>query len=276
MASDAQLSADLCAIAITAAKAGAQAIREVTADGGLWIKTKSDPADLVTAADTASEGAIIDVIHAARPFDEILAEESGHHPGTSGIRWVVDPLDGTRNFLSGGDRYAVSIGVIRDSLILASIIFRPIDQMWLAASGQGVSGSYSRYSLSAESRFSNARVAYAFPNALESRRAAVAHLLADLHCVAKEFADTGSTASDLLDVALGRREAYVGFDMPIWDTLAGRGLVEGVGGHCIQLELPQGMSVFIAGVPAATAHIYGQIQRSNAHLALGEKQHMAY
>jgi myo-inositol-1(or 4)-monophosphatase len=98
---------EVMALAARAARAGADAIRAVRRDAVVTVKGPFR--EVVTDADLASEAAILEVIRAARPGDAVLAEESGESAGTSGVRWIVDPLDGTVNFIRGLDRFAVSV-----------------------------------------------------------------------------------------------------------------------------------------------------------------------
>jgi len=123
----------LAGLALRAARAGAAAIAGVVARGEVRPDVKTGAHDLVTAADRASEAAIIEVIRAERPDDAILGEESGAHPGNSGTRWLVDPLDGSANFVYGRADYAVSVGVESAGAIVAGAIIRPSDGRWMLA-----------------------------------------------------------------------------------------------------------------------------------------------
>ena len=114
-------------------RAGAAAIAGVVARGEVRPEVKTGAHDLVTAADRASEAAIIEVIRAERPDDAILGEESGAHSGSSGSRWLVDPLDGTANFVYGRPDFAVSVGVESAGTIVAGAIIRPSDGRWVLA-----------------------------------------------------------------------------------------------------------------------------------------------
>src|SRR5688572_14074047 len=97
----ADIPANLRELALTAARAGAGAIADVLRRGGLQTEAKQAAHDLVTSADRASEQAVLQVLRTARPDDAVLGEETGEHPGKTGLRWLVDPLDGTANFIYG-------------------------------------------------------------------------------------------------------------------------------------------------------------------------------
>lgn len=122
----------LADIALTAALAGAAAIRSVLDAGALGTEFKTAGHDMVTAADKGSERAILAVLRNARPDDSILGEEGGSHAGSSPVRWLVDPLDGTANFVYGRADYAVSVGAVVDGHPAAGAIIRPADGRWLA------------------------------------------------------------------------------------------------------------------------------------------------
>ena len=122
-------------LALAAAQAGSNAILRELRGGDLRVETKSHDADFVTTADKAAEVAILRLVSAARPRDAVLAEESGMHAGDSGVRWLVDPLDGTMNFVHRRRDYAVSVGVERDGRMVAGAIVRPADGDWAAAGG---------------------------------------------------------------------------------------------------------------------------------------------
>ncbi len=127
----------LGALALLAARAGVAAIRLAT-ERGISAEFKTGAHDLVTAADRGSETAVIDIIVESRPDDEILGEEGGSREGTSGVRWLIDPLDGTANFVYGRADHAVSVGVQRSGRRAAGAIIRPADGRWAMAAGGAV------------------------------------------------------------------------------------------------------------------------------------------
>ena len=115
-----------------AREAGAQ-LREAFSGGALATETKSSPTDLVSEADVAAEKLIREALLSARPDDGMLGEEGSDTPGTSGLRWIVDPLDGTTNFLFGIPQWGVSIAVEDESGTLAGVVFDPMrDECWAA------------------------------------------------------------------------------------------------------------------------------------------------
>src|SRR3982751_6271208 len=100
-------------------------------EGGLAIHAKSTPTDLVSEADVSTERLIRARLEAARPDDAIMGEEGADRPGTSGLRWVVDPLDGTVNFLFGIPQWCVSIAVEDEHGAVAGVVFDAMrDELW--------------------------------------------------------------------------------------------------------------------------------------------------
>ncbi|HMO95413.1 MAG TPA: inositol monophosphatase family protein, partial [Tepidiformaceae bacterium] len=106
----------------TAAAAEAAQLIARYAREGFEIATKSSRTDMVTEADRAAEALIVRRILEARPHDGMLGEEGASREGTSGVRWVIDPLDGTTNFIYGIPAYAVSIAVERDGVVIAAVV----------------------------------------------------------------------------------------------------------------------------------------------------------
>ena len=246
---------DLGAIALRAARAGAAAIRSVVGTGQLGTQFKSGGHDMVTAADKASERAVIDAIRAARPDDSILGEEGGTHQGTSDIRWLVDPLDGTANFVYGRADYAVSVGAELAGEPAAGAIVRPADGQWVMAGQDGVSAGRDSGSVSSRTDLTptvrhcevrDALVAFGLPYSLPARQQALT-IVAALVPRLRGVRIIGSAASDLAAVALGQCDGFVGFGLAEWDTSAGHAIVVAAGGEVRQMNHHSGARVLIAG-----------------------------
>lgn len=240
--------AELGALALAAAHVGAHAITRVARSGELGVQTKAHDADFVTAADTAAEHAILSLIGASRPGDAVLAEESGERPGTSGIRWVIDPLDGTMNFVHGRHDYAVSVGAERDGRVVAGALVRPADGDWAAAGGGTVSARDNVPRVSATTELGSALVGVGLPGGLNDQLR-VHGLLMELTRRARDFRRVGSSACEMLAVAQGRQDGYFGFGVNLWDVAAGIALVEAAGGVCEWLTTTSGLSVLVAAAP---------------------------
>jgi myo-inositol-1(or 4)-monophosphatase len=213
--------ADLLAVAREAAAAGAEVLlprfgRE-RASG-----SKSSPTDLVSEADLASERAIRDVLAARRPDDGILGEEgTGDVAGSTGLRWVVDPLDGTVNFLYGLPQWCVSVAVEDGEGTLAGVVHDPVrDEAFCAtADGEALLDGESLLG-SGRAELARALVATGFGYESDVRRAQ-ATVVARLLPVVRDIRRAGSAALDLAWLAAGRYDAYYERGVQHWDVAAG-------------------------------------------------------
>lgn len=239
---------ELGELALAAAQVGAHAIIRELRGGDLRIETKSHDADFVTAADKAAERAILGLVRSARPRDAVLAEESGVHEGDSGVRWLVDPLDGTLNFVHGRRDYAVSVGVERAGRIVAGAIVRPVDGDWAAAGNGSTSGRHGPPRVSATSELDQALVGIGLPGPYD-QRIRVHGLVGELIRSARDYRRSGSSAVELLALASGEQDGYLGFGVNIWDVAAGIALVEAGGGVCEWVTTASGIDVLVAGTP---------------------------
>ena len=224
---------------------------------------------MVTAADKASEQAVIDVLRAARPADSILGEEGGAHKGSSGVRWLVDPLDGTANFVYGRADYAVSVGAETAGKPVVGAIIRPADGQWIMAGSNGVAsgreprGAHGRTDSPApgvrQCGLDEALVAFGLPYSLPARRQALT-IIAALIPQLRGVRVIGSAASDLAAVALGQCDAFVGFGLAEWDTTAGHAIVIAAGGAVRKTDQHPMKKTLIAG---STAVVDGLVALMN-------------
>lgn len=203
-------------------QSGALLLERFEGDRRRGISSKSTPTDLVSDADLASESSIAARLGELRPQDGMLGEEGDEQDGKSGLRWVVDPLDGTVNFLFGIPHWSVSIAV-QDHLgeSVAGAVFDPCRQeMWTAhaggvarLNGMPIEGSRSR-------ELSTAMVATGL--AYDERvRAAQGEVLAQLVPEVRDIRRFGSAALDLAWSAAGRYDAYFERGVKVWDIAAG-------------------------------------------------------
>ncbi|MFI7067514.1 inositol monophosphatase family protein [Kribbella sp. NPDC050124] len=217
-------------VAREAAAAGAGVIRErLAARSGFGVDTKSAGHDLVTDVDRASEAAVLGVIRRRRPDDAVLGEETGEHPGTTGVRWLVDPLDGTTNFVHGRIDFAVAVAAQVEGQVVAAAIHRPMDDEWLVGGTAGISASSGEPSCSSTTELKDALIGIGFPYDLQLRVHAHARI-GELIPRIRDFRRSGSAACDFLAIATGRLDAFVGFGLAEWDYAAGRALVPAAGG----------------------------------------------
>jgi fructose-1,6-bisphosphatase/inositol monophosphatase family enzyme len=187
------------------------------------LHTKSSPTDVVTALDRAVEELIRERIGKARPGDAVLGEEDGE-TGVGTVRWIVDPIDGTVNFLYGLPEWAVSIAVEVDGQIVAGVVnVVPRGELFTAWLGGGAWLAGERLRCNTGVPLSGALVATGF-GYLAERRAVQGEVLARVLPRVRDVRRAGSAASDLCSVAAGRVDAYYERGPQPWDFAAG-GLV---------------------------------------------------
>jgi myo-inositol-1(or 4)-monophosphatase len=191
------------------------------------------PANFVTAADQRAEDILRTELTRARPGYGFHGEEGGSHEGTDSTHtWIVDPLDGTTNFLHGLPQFAISIGLDRSGTIVAGVIYNPItDELFTAERGKGAFLNDHRLRVAARTRLNEAVVACGLPHygrgQLELGRA-------ELAAVQEKVAGLrrfGSAALDLAYVAAGRFDIYWERNLSPWDMAAGVLMVREAGGY---------------------------------------------
>ncbi|GAB1821854.1 inositol monophosphatase family protein [Herbidospora sp. RD11066] len=193
------------------------------------VETKSSPTDVVTALDRAAEDLIRARITENRPDDAILGEEGGDTPGAGEARWVVDPIDGTVNFLYGLPAWSVSIGVEVDGRIVAGVVnVPPMGEVFTAVRGGGAFLNDRPISCSTGVPLDRALVATGFGYAA-GRRAVQARVLAEVLPRVRDIRRGGSCAVDLCSVAAGRVDAYYERGTNYWDHAAGGLIAEEAG-----------------------------------------------
>jgi len=230
----------LLAVAVEAATmAGSLLAERVAAGGEREVSSKSTPTDLVSEADTASERAIRELLAAHRPDDGILGEEGGSKGGTSGLEWVVDPLDGTVNFLFGIPQWCVSVAVRDSGGTLAGAVLDPGRGELFTATRDGparvrTARGESELALEAtatpgtDGDLASAMVAtgLAYDSAVREAQAAV---LAGVIPRVRDIRRFGSAALDLCWTASGRYDAYFERTVKPWDIAAGALVCERAG-----------------------------------------------
>jgi myo-inositol-1(or 4)-monophosphatase len=183
--------------------------------------TKSTPTDVVTAADSASEELIVEGIRAARPGDGLLGEEGTDDAGSTGVRWIIDPIDGTVNFLYDLPQWAVSIAVEVDGEVQVGVVHDPAkDETYTAVRGRGAAMNGRPLRCTGVTELSQALVATGFSYDAR-RRSAQARHLATLLPKVRDIRRLGAGALDLCSVATGRVDGYYEQAMNPWDWAAG-------------------------------------------------------
>jgi myo-inositol-1(or 4)-monophosphatase len=214
-------------LAVATAREAAELVARGRATAGEDVDVKSSPVDVVTAVDTASEELIVGRLLAARPGDGVLGEEGAAREGTSGVRWVIDPIDGTVNFLYDLPAYAVSIAAEVDGEVVAGVVLNvATGELFTATRGGGAhfsSPARPQPVLLTGSRpasLEQTLVATGFGYQVERRRAQGAVVAALLPRV-RDIRRFGSSALDLCAAAMGRTDAYYELDLNPWDHAAG-------------------------------------------------------
>ncbi|MBU3688299.1 MAG: inositol monophosphatase [Acidimicrobiales bacterium mtb01] len=192
-----------------------------TLDRSTDVGTKSTATDMVTRWDSASENLIVSDIEARRPDDGIIGEEGSTKESRSGVSWLVDPIDGTTNFLYGLAGWAVSIAAVDLSGTLAGAVYLPATrEMFVAARGHGSWLGGRRLACSPSGELATALVGTGFSYSSE-RRAKQGERVANLLPNVRDIRRTGAAAPDLCYVADGRLDAYFEENLQPWDLAAG-------------------------------------------------------
>ncbi|MEE6274356.1 inositol monophosphatase family protein [Georgenia wangjunii] len=244
------------------------AAREKTASVAL---TKSSVVDVVTEVDQAAEALLRERITAARPTDGILGEEEAALVGTSGLTWVLDPIDGTVNFLYGLPSFSVSVAVVAGEpdpatwTLLAGCVYAPATgATWTAGRGLGAYADGERLRLGTPPPLGQALVGTGFSYTEDGRRGQAEVLTRVLPRV-RDIRRLGSAAIDLCLVAQGRLDAFYERYLNPWDMAAGALVLAEAGGVVRGLgEAPAGSAMTIGGHPDVAAALAAVIAGDDA------------
>ena len=238
---------ELRAVAIAAADAVVPALAADDARDDLGIDTKSSATDMVTAMDRWAESTIVDTIRQARPGDGFIGEEGADEPGTTGVVWVIDPIDGTTNFIRDLPGFSVSIAARVDGVDSVGLVHDPIrDERFTAVIGEGAFCNDHRLRVSTPVDLSRSVLATGF-NYQPSVRAEQAEVIRELLPRIADIRRFGGAAIDCCSVAAGRLDAYYEVGVQDWDVAAGRLLVHEAGG--LSRDFRPGLP-FVCGSPS--------------------------
>lgn len=252
-------------IAIKAARSAGQIIaRSVDRIDRLEIATKKNANDLVTSVDTASEAEIIHTIKKAYPDHSILGEESGVIESPNNINqvvWIIDPLDGTLNFVHGVPQFCVSIAVQVKGVVEHGVIYNPIsDELFTATKGAGAALNDRRIRVSECKNIGTALIGtgFAFRMSGEPIDTAV-HRVRNVLEQCGDLRRLGSAALDLAFVAAGRLDGYWEAGLNAWDVAAGALMVREAGGFVTDFA---GTDKFIESrtIVAGTPKVFPRLQ----------------
>jgi myo-inositol-1(or 4)-monophosphatase len=196
------------------------------------------PRNFVTAADRRAEEIVREELAKARPDYGFLGEEGGATAGTDkSHRWIVDPLDGTTNFLHGIPHFAVSIALERDGAIVAGLVYNPAnDDTFIAERGKGAFLNDRRIRVAARQHMADAVIACGLPHYGRGDLALARHEIAAAQQHFAGLRRYGAAALDLAWIAAGRLDAYWERDLSPWDMAAGMILVREAGGFVTDLD----------------------------------------
>jgi myo-inositol-1(or 4)-monophosphatase len=261
-------SAIIHVMAGAALKAARALIRDFGEVEQLQVSLKG-PGDYVSAADLKAERLLRSELQRARPGYGFLMEESGVTPGTDGRhRWIVDPLDGTTNFLHGLPFFAISIALERDGEIVAGVIYEPIrDEMFWAEKGAGAFVNDRRLRVSARRRLGEAVIGTGMPFREHGDHPAYLATLAPVMAATSGVRRMGVASLDLAYVAAGRLDGFWEFGLKPWDIAAGLLMVRESGGYATDLAGAHGLPPS-GDVIAANDHLHAmliQLMREALH-----------
>jgi myo-inositol-1(or 4)-monophosphatase len=224
-------------IAVRAARRAGSIINRASLDGG-GLKVRAKQArDFVTQVDEAAEQAILDVVRRAYPEHGFLAEESGRSAQGAETVWIIDPLDGTTNFIHGFPQYCVSIAVEHRGALAHAVVYDPgRNELFTASKGRGAFLNDRRIRVSKCARLDEALVGTGFPFKELTRLELYSKQLNNMMRVASGVRRAGAAALDFAYVACGRLDAFWEMGLAPWDMAAGALLVQEAGGLVADLR----------------------------------------
>ena len=225
--------------------------------------SKKGPGDFVTNADLKAEKILFEELSQARPGYGFLMEEKGAIEGSDTThRWIIDPLDGTTNFMHGIPHFAISVALERDGTLVAGIVYNPItDEMFFAERGQGAYGPSGRLRVAGRDKLADAVLASGAPH---GERAGRDEFIDEMQSLLPNIAGLrrfGAAALDLAYVAAGRFDGFWERGLAPWDMAAGIVLVRESGGLVSDLTNRQKM-LDDGNIIAANEAIHAQLLKA--------------
>ena len=253
--------------AIKAARRAGTIVNRASLDLERLQVARKGPKDYVTEVDHAAEEAIIDVLRTAYPTHAFLGEESGETAGTEDSageppehQWIIDPIDGTTNFIHGLPLYAISIALMQRGQITQAVIYDPSrNELFTASRGSGAFLNDRRIRVSGQRRYHDALLAVHLGKAFTNGDPRFSELLSECAAVRR----LGSTVLDLAYVAAGRIDGYCGVGLKPWDLAAGSLLILEAGGLVSDFDGEQQWlktGRVVAGTPKIFPQMLGHLQ----------------
>ncbi len=256
-------------VAVKAARRAGQIINRAALEIDNLQVARKGQSDYVTQIDRAAEDAIKEVLLEAYPTHGILAEETGKTPGKSEFEWIIDPLDGTTNFIHGFPQYAISIALAQDGQLAHGVIYDPNrNELFTASKGRGAFFNDRRIRVSRCDRLTDALIGTGFPYRVFDRVDAYIGAFRELTEKTAGMRRPGAASLDLAYVAAGRLDGFWEFGLSPWDMAAGVLMIQEAGGFVTDLN---GDSDYlntgdvVAGAPKVHAPLLQIVQK---HLKL--------
>lgn len=254
--------ADLLALARPiATEVGEHLVRSL-AGSGPEISTKSTATDLVTDLDRWAEQHIVERLLSARPDDGVLGEEGADRPGTSGVTWCIDPIDGTVNFVHAMPGFNVSIAAQVDGHSVAAVVVSPLhSDVFTATLGGGAARNDQPISCSRASDLARAVIGTGFGYDA-ARRARQGAVVARVLPRIADIRRSGAAALDLCWVACGRLDGYWEVGLSPWDHAAGALVATEAGARCTDLDGGPASGAFTLAAPPQLWEPLGEVLRA--------------
>jgi myo-inositol-1(or 4)-monophosphatase len=246
-------------IAVKAARRAATVINRASTQLDLLTVQSKSPNDFVTEVDRAAEQAIIEVLRDAFPGHGILAEESGESGPESEFTWIIDPLDGTTNFIHGMPQYAVSIAQTKNGVLEHAVVYDPnTNEMFTASRGAGAFLNDRRIRVSRRTRLNESLIGTGFPFRQLDHVDAYLAMFKELTQKTAGIRRPGAASLDLAYVAAGRFDGFWEMGLSPWDMAAGVLLIQEAGGLVSDLS---GEANYLAtgNLVAGSPKIFGQL-----------------
>ncbi len=244
--------------AVKAARQAASFINRASRDLDLITSTKKNHNDFVSEVDKHAEAIIIETLLDAYPNHAILAEESGTH-GNSDYCWVIDPLDGTTNFLHGFPQYAISIALLFQGQPQQAVVYDPVhNDLFTASKGSGASLNERRIRVSGRTQLADALLGTGFPYRDFRHLDTYLNIAKELMQKSAGLRRPGAASLDLAYVAAGRTDGFFEFDLKPWDVAAGALLILEAGGLVTDFAGEEGW-LDTGNIIAGTPKVFGQL-----------------
>ncbi len=226
-----QIMQPMLTIAVKAARRAGAIINRAAPDVDAFPVTRKRHNDFVTQVDRAAEAAIIEIVQRAYPDHAILAEESGAKSGASDYTWIIDPLDGTTNFIHGYPQYCVSIGVSHRGTLVQAVVYDPSrNELFTASRGRGAYLNDRRIRVSKRTHLRDALIGTGFPFRDFTSLDEYLSMFREVSSKTAGVRRAGAAALDLAYVAAGRLDGFWEAGLSPWDMAAGALLIQEAGG----------------------------------------------